>query len=223
MTDNEETVSILPFFSLSDRDFNHLIGNWSVPNLNETVDLFDMFPNPDKCDESDPDLMFASPCSDYYSINDLNKLIRKSGPNLFIFHCNTRSLSKNFDTLEEILNSLDSKPDILGITETKLNEFSITNLDLSNYNLFRTDSKTSAGGTALYISNTLKAIPRCDIRFDMDQVESTWCQIDNGKKRSILVGCIYRHPNNNLTNFADQLNNIIKSINLNKKWSLFIR
>ena len=50
----------------------------------------------------------------------------------------------------------------------------------------------------------------------MDQVESTWCQIDNGKKRSTLVGCIYRHPNNNLTNFKDQLNNIIKSIISNK-------
>ena len=221
MSVNEETVSTLPFFSLSDRDFNHFLGNWSVPDLNEVVDLFDLFPNPDKGDESDPDLMLASLCSEYYSINNLNKLTRKSGPNLFIFHCNTRSLSKNFDTLEEILNSLDSMPDILGITETKLNQFSATNLDLNNYNLFRTDSKTNAGGTALYISNTLKAIPRYDIGFDMDQVESTWCQIDNGKKRSIVVGCIYRHPNNNLTNFIDQLNNIIKSINPNK-YDLFL-
>ena len=70
--------------------------------------------------------MLASPCSGYYSINDLNKLTKKAGPSLFIFHCNTRSLSNNFDTLEEILNSLDSKPDILGITETKLGELSIT-------------------------------------------------------------------------------------------------
>ena len=102
--------------------------------------------------------MLASPCLEYYSINNLNKLTRKSGPSLFICHCNTRSLSKNFDTLGEILNSLDSKPDILGITETKLNQFSISNLDLNNYNLFRTNSKTNAGGTALYISNTLRGI-----------------------------------------------------------------
>ena len=56
--------------------------------------------------------MLASPCSEYYSINDLNKLTKKAGPSLFIFHCNTRSLSNNFDTLEEILNSLDAKSDI---------------------------------------------------------------------------------------------------------------
>ena len=60
---------------------------------------------------------------------------------------------------------MDSKPDILGIAETKLNESSISYLDLNNYKLFRTDSKTNAGGTALYISNTLKAIP--DIGFDV--------------------------------------------------------
>jgi len=171
-----------------------------------------LFPNPDKFDEFDPDLMLASPCSEYYSISKLNKLTRKFGSSLFIFHCNTRSLSKNFDILEETLNSIDSKPDILGITEAKLNEFSVTNLDLNNYNLFRTDSKTNAGGTALYVANTLKAIPRYDIGFDMDQVESTWCEIDNGKNRSIVVGNIYRHPYNNLTNFTDQLNNIIKSL-----------
>jgi len=126
--------------------------------------------------------MLASPCSECYSINNLNKLTRKSGPSLFIFHSNTRSLSKNFDTLEEILNSLDSKPDILGITKTKLNEFSVTNLDLHNYNLFRTDSKTNAGGTALYISNILKAIPRYDIGFDMDQVESNGVKLIMAKR-----------------------------------------
>ena len=111
--------------------------------------------------------MLASPCSGYYSINKLNKLTRKSDPSLFIFHCykNTRRLSKNFSTLQEVLKSLDSTPDILGIAETKLNESSISNLDLNNYKLFRTDSKTNAGGTALYVSNTLKAIP--DIGFDV--------------------------------------------------------
>ena len=42
-------MSTLPFFPfLYDSDFNHFVGNWSVPNLNETVDLFDLFPNPDK-------------------------------------------------------------------------------------------------------------------------------------------------------------------------------
>ena len=39
------TVSILCLFSLSDSDFNHFVGNWSVPNLIETVNFFDPFPD----------------------------------------------------------------------------------------------------------------------------------------------------------------------------------
>ena len=86
------------------------------------------------------------------------------------------------------------QPDILGIIETKLNESSVNNLDLKNYKLFRTGSKTNAGGTstALYIANSLQAIPRYDIGFDMDQVESTWCEIDNGKnKKPTVIMCVY--------------------------------
>ena len=148
--------------------------------------------------------MLVSPCSEYYSMKKLNNLLKKSGSTLFIFHCNTRSLSKNFNFLEEILDSMDSQPDILGITETKLNESSVNNLDLKNYTLFRTDSKTNEGGTALYIANSLQAVLRYDIGFDMDQVESTWCEIDNGKnKKRTVVGCIYRHPNSNLLNFTE--------------------
>ena len=87
MAVNEETVSILPFSSLSDWDFNHLLGNWSAPNLDEINDLYNLLPNPDKADESDPDLMPVSPCSEYYSIKKLNNLLKKSGSKLFIFHC----------------------------------------------------------------------------------------------------------------------------------------
>ena len=36
-----------------------------------------------------------------------------------------------------------------------------------------------------------------------------------------MVGCINRHPNNNLTNFTNQLHNIIKSFNPNK-YDLFL-
>ena len=72
MAINEETVSILPFSSLSDRDFNHFPGNWSVPNLDEMNDLYNLLPNPDKTDQSDPD------CSKYYSIKKLNYVLKKS-------------------------------------------------------------------------------------------------------------------------------------------------
>ena len=74
-------MSILPFSSLSDRDLNHLLGNWSVPNLDEINDLYNLLPNPDKTDESDPELMLMSPLSEYYSNKKVNNPLKKSGSN----------------------------------------------------------------------------------------------------------------------------------------------
>ena len=72
------------------------------------------------CWKEKPDLMLNTPCSEYYSVRSFNKMLVNSDAKSFsILHCNIRSLSKNPNLLEELLRSLDSKLDILGITETK--------------------------------------------------------------------------------------------------------
>lgn len=182
MADNQETVSNVPFYSSSD----NLPGSWSA-RLNNGFDLYDLFSNPDKSDEGDPDLILSTLInrSDYLSVSKLNKVINEYGsPTFTILHCNIRSLSKNFNLIEEMLRTLDSKSDIIGVTETKLNEFSVANVDIESYNFYHTDSPTNAGGAALYINNSLKTIPRPDIKFDMNLVESCWAHIDNGKNKN---------------------------------------
>lgn len=95
------------------------------------------FSNPDKSDEHDPDLMLSAPRSDYFSVPELNKTIGELGSQtLTIFHCNIRSLSKNLNLLEDVLCTLDSKPDVIGVTETKLNEFSVANVDILSRIIF---------------------------------------------------------------------------------------
>ena len=119
--------------------------------------------------------------------------------------------------MEELLCSLDSKLDILGITETKLGEKSISNVNIRGYNFFHRDSPTNAGGAALYIANDLKAVLRPDIKFDLALVESCWAKIDTGEdKKKMIIGCIYKHPTCNLEQFWNQLNDIIKTINPNR-------
>ena len=60
-----------------------------------------------------------------------------------ILHCNIRSLSKKLNLLEELLCSLDSKLDILGVTEAKLAEKSISNVNIKGHNFFtRTRQQT---------------------------------------------------------------------------------
>jgi len=52
---------------------------------------------------------------------------------------------------------------------------------------------------ALYISKSLKSIPRSDITLGMPLVESVWVEIvPSHNKKSILVGCIYKHPGANI-------------------------
>ena len=133
-----------------------MVGNW--PDRHHDLDLYDLFPNPNKFDECDPDIMLNTPFKEYYSVRGFNKMLHNLGVKSFsILHCNIRSLSKTLNLLEELLCSLVSKLDILGITETKLGEKSISNFNIRGYNFFHTDSTTNAGGAALYIANDLKS------------------------------------------------------------------
>ena len=107
-------------------------------------------------------------------------LVNSDAKSFSVLYCNIRSLPKNLNLLEELLCSLDAKLDILGITETKLGEKSISNVNFKGYNFFHTDSPTNAGRAALYIADNLKAVPRPDIKFDVALVESCRAEIDAG-------------------------------------------
>ena len=113
MVDYQENVSrSLPFYNLTDSELNAMFGSW--PDRRRDLDLYNFFQNPDKFDECDPDLMLTTPCSEYYSVRNFNKMLLNSEARSFsILHCNIRSLPKNLNLLEEILCSLDYKVDIL--------------------------------------------------------------------------------------------------------------
>ena len=72
-------------------------------------------------------------------------------------HINIRSLNKNFDSLLEFLHLLSAVPDIICLSETKIKDENITvPLGLTNYEFIHTDSKTNAGGVAMYINSDIK-------------------------------------------------------------------
>ena len=83
-----------------------------------------------------------------------------------MFHCNITHLPKNLVKLEDFLNSLNKRPEILPVTETILNKNSVCNVDLLSFKLYHTDSLALAGRAAIYITKTLKSIPRPDINID---------------------------------------------------------
>ena len=150
------------FYNLNDREFNIANGLRSV-QFNQLIDtnLFNLISNPDKSDETDPDLMLTIPMSNYYSIPQINN-IAKAGPKAISI--NMRSLQKKLALLEDFIYSLDKRPEILAITETRINANSVCNVNLLNYELYYTDSPPSAGGSAIYIIKTVNSLtPRSNL------------------------------------------------------------
>ena len=187
--------------------------------LDDDIDLYNILPNPDQNDSNDPDLMLNIPTSNYLSLTKLNKLLQNADSSpLSMYHFNTRSLQNNIDILKEFVYSLTEKPSIIGITETKLNEQSIDNIEMLGYKFRHNDSPTKAGGTAIYISKSISHDPRTDIQFHMNFVESTWVEIHslNGKS-NIIIGCIYRHPNADMNQYTIELKNILHKLNQENK------
>ena len=165
----------------------------------------------------------CTPNSNYYTLSKLNQLLdnlRHDSISLFLF--NIRSMPKNVAIVNDFLYTLNNSPDILAITETKLNNNNVINVNLANYNLFHTDSPTIAGGAGLYISKVLQYIYSLDLKFSIPLVESCWSEIISGKnKPSVVVGWIYRHSSPNLQEFTSELESIIKQLN-KKKHEVFI-
>ena len=90
----------------------------------------------------------------YTSADNLINLNNKNIDNeLSFLHVNIRSLTKNVSLLEELLFSYKILPDIIGISETKLNKNSnINSILLNGYKFHFLNSQSNAGGVGLYIN-----------------------------------------------------------------------
>ena len=69
------------------------------------------------------------------------------------------------------------------------------NIDINGYNLEHTPTEASRGGTLPYVKNKLNYISRKDLNiYKKNELESTFSEILTSSCKTIIVGCIYRHP-----------------------------
>ena len=120
---------------------------------------------------------------------DINSFKHKTKKNnLSIFHLNIASLSKHKEELETILNMLDFKFDIIGLTETKIRKHKapIFDITLKGYKQCSTPTESENGRTILYIAKNYNCKPRKDLDsllYKSTVFESTFIEIINhGKK-----------------------------------------
>ena len=154
--------------------------------------------------------------NDYFSLSSLSKLGSKHDKNnFFVLHLNTRSLTKNHDKIEELLNELNFFPEIISISETKLNPQKTININICNYDFIHNDSPTNAGGVGLYVKNGLKYSIRNDLNLHLPYCEDIWIEVKS-TKQSLILSTIYRHPNSVVANFQDKLCDILLKLENNK-------
>ena len=173
----------------------------------------------------------------YLGINELNAAF-SSKNDLALMHANIRSLSKNLNIFEQMLNRLVRKPDVICITETKLKETIVSESDaindnlssddsnsikISGYEFYHTVSTTNAGGAGLYVSDMCEYKIRNDLDLRIDgECEAKFVEIitPNSNSKNVIVGSIYRHPHDNHQEFLCDLSGKIECIQ--KKYHVVI-
>ena len=108
--------------------------------------------------------------------------------------------------------------------KTRITNVSLTNdVTINNFSFEFTPTKSSAGGTLLYIANHLSYKPHLDLNINKsNELESTFVEILNPKKSIIIIGCIYKHPSMDLNDFnTNFLNSLLDKVSKEQK-SLFL-
>lgn len=129
---------------------------------------------------------------------------------IHFIHINARSIRHKMTDLKIIAEK--SKAGIIAISESWFDS-SITDAEVSmpGYNLERKDRNTHGGGVCMYIREDLSYNPRSDL--DHENLEAIWIDLLLKKTKPILIGCVYRPPDqrNFCELFQDTLSNTIPS------------
>jgi len=158
-------------------------------------------------------------CNSSHFIEYTKQLTTKD---LFMLHCNVRSLNKNLCDLQQYLSELYYEPDIIAISETRINSTNshLPDNQMHRYTFFHCDSTTQAGGVGAYIKNTIDAKHIHDLSVSFDGCQSLWIEVGLNKENAI-VGVVYRHPHNDMSVFQESIMETLHKLTVNKK--IYIR
>ena len=136
-----------------------------------------------------------------YDQSDLNNVLDLGlkGKGFRIGHINIQGLSNKIDQLKLLLQSGQNQINILGVSETKLNNihpdspFHINGFQKP----FRRDRKENAGGGILvYVKEGVCCKQRPDL--EHARLECIWLEVQPVHSKSFLVGHLYRPPNSTI-------------------------
>ena len=222
----------IPFFCLSEEQFiktvnkgiDYDVGELSSLNLLPPIAIRSFFNDLNEVNHSkylDEDETLPINCK-YYGVDSL---LPKICHNKYfsLFHMNIASLGLHKDELEILLNIVDARFNVIGLTETKIikDMVPIYDYNIPGYNFFHTPTESTKGGAALYIDNSYVCRTRNDLDslvYVSEKLESVFVEIIKKDGKNIIIGCIYRHPSMGIEDFnTNYLNNVLNKISTENK------
>ena len=151
--------------------------------------------------------------SESYCSPEMLKDFFVSTQSLKVLHVNLRSLTKNFDKLHRLMCETNLELDVIGITETKLNDIRTPPM-MDDYDFLSNNSSTNAGGVGLYIKSKLPYNKVDDFTLKCSRCEDLWIKIHY--KKPLTIGVVYRHPGYNITEFKQKFEKSLEILNEHK-------
>ena len=232
MADESHLEFLFPFNHLDNSSFNLALYELSHGPLNfnsnrlETL-LFNPIEQPELSNSLsshlNPDSNFNAglPSSSYLAEDDINSGVAPLGDkiNVSIIHLNARSLLKNLDQLNLMLGSLKKPFSVIGFSETWLTDCTAKLVNIAGYNFVSNHGKSkTGGGVGIYLQDDLqyKILNECKLS-DPETIEYLFVEITVPHGKNIIVGFVYRPPNQNTALFLDKFNDILSRISKDNK------
>ena len=134
------------------------------------------------------------------------EFFKNNSVGLSLLALNINGLPKKREELCTLMETFNCKFDVIGLTETHLNEVSAKHVTLEDYTLVSNSrSKRGWGGVAIYLRTGVTFKRRTDVDiFEEGVLESIFVEVIL-KGESLFIGVVYRPPGSDLALFMDRM------------------
>ena len=152
----------LPYGSINDTKFRNLLHGEAIVSPNPKI-ISSIIKQSEYFDEE----ILKKANNRFYTPDEFNTALKSFNlaSQLFCMHLNISYLSYRHLEPYNLLSNLKIKPNIIGISEARLQKGKqpITNISLPNYVCEHTSTESGKGGTLLYINKNIKYKLRNDL------------------------------------------------------------
>ena len=216
-----------PFACVHDDEFLCISGLNTLPQAQHHCVTFDPLSVQDSNYNNDLDVNqfyirsrnVNSPKSEYVFLDHLPVSPHNATINLLTL--NIRSMSTNFQYFVDTVLSCQVFMDVLGLTETRLDDNISPLYKLQDYNMFSTYRNRYGGGVAIYISSKYQSTKISEFSVLEPFLESLGIEAKFMGKVYLFI-CIYRPPQGSINNFCTALNEILHQSKSNNYSDVFV-